>query len=393
MSHCREQFGDCALIEMIHLHDCFRGAIRTLQQDVRALAAAAAADDDDDVVAVVVVEDETKDQQQQLNLTVKKIASRFQVIWSVFQAHSTAEDEFIWPALLSKLEQQQRHDNDEAAGDDDNDDEDSKGMIHCCSATANPNSWREYEKDHVVLERMFSEMDQSLAQLRQHLGGKTEAAAAAAGNIESQFIIATNSLIKTIQERAEDLSRHLLDHLEKEETHCMPFIAKRLTKAEIQDLVGCIMGKRSADTVTKIMTMATQSLDEEERLDMLRYMKEAMEGTFFDRWLSMSGWMPSSTPHVETASSAAMKRESEDLEADKKDPKRFKTQQARVDYTQEGNSKKLLLGADQGPKELQGFIRAIATNPELTAAQKNMTIRGLEDSVRISCLKKEQQFS
>ena len=43
------------------------------------------------------------------------------------------------------------------------------------------------------------------------------------------------------------------------------------------------------------MTMAVQSLDVEEREEMVKYMKESMAGTFFDRWLTMSGFGGSST--------------------------------------------------------------------------------------------------
>ena len=34
----RRLFGDCALIEIIHLHDCLRGAITELEKDVMALS-------------------------------------------------------------------------------------------------------------------------------------------------------------------------------------------------------------------------------------------------------------------------------------------------------------------------------------------------------------------
>lgn len=364
-SHSREQFGDCALIEMIHLHDCFRGAIRSLQEDVGALRRATVDDKDS------YENCDQRQQQQLLKLIEKKITGRFQVIWSVFQAHSAAEDEFIWPALLSKL---------------DKDETDAK-VIQCCSSS-NHNSWREYEKDHAVLERMFSGMDQYLAQLRDHLGKTNTAAEANNDSHSSTENKKTKQLIKIIQEHAEVLSKHLLDHLKQEETNCMPLIAKRLTKAEIQDLVGCIMGKRSADTVTKIMIMATQSLDNEERLDMLRYMKEAMEGTFFDRWLLMSGWIPEAEKNVGT-NVASKKRDSVELEKNEEGVKRFKVKTIRTGYKNE--STKRVSAEGNGPKELKRFVRAIATNPGLTAAQKSMTIRRLEDSVRLSCLRNEQQ--
>ena len=70
----------------------------------------------------------------------------------------------------------------------------------------------------------------------------------------------------------------------------MPLVVKHLNKEEIHDLVGKIMGKRSSDQMYNIMTMAVQNLSPEDREEMIRYMKAAMYGTFFERWLTMSGW-------------------------------------------------------------------------------------------------------
>lgn len=67
-----DQFKDCALIEIIHLHAALRGAIVALLEDVQSLC-------------------------NDLSLH-NRVSGRFQVIWSVFKSHSNAEDEFIWPA-------------------------------------------------------------------------------------------------------------------------------------------------------------------------------------------------------------------------------------------------------------------------------------------------------
>jgi hemerythrin-like domain-containing protein len=45
--------------------------------------------------------------------------------------------------------------------------------------------------------------------------------------------------------------QHLMVHLEKEETQCMPLVVKHLNKEEINDLVGQIMGKRSSETIAE----------------------------------------------------------------------------------------------------------------------------------------------
>ena len=88
-------FGDCALVEIIHLHDCFRGALRALKVDVTELCREISAAGSDETPEAVKSTDRLIDLE-------RRVAGRFTVIWSVFRAHSAAEDEFIWPALKAK---------------------------------------------------------------------------------------------------------------------------------------------------------------------------------------------------------------------------------------------------------------------------------------------------
>ena len=57
---------------------------------------------------------------------------------------------------------------------------------------------------------------------------------------------------------------------EKEENQCMPLVVKHLSRNEIHDLVGNIMGKRSSDLIAQIMTMAVQNLTRDEREEMIK---------------------------------------------------------------------------------------------------------------------------
>lgn len=50
------------------------------------------------------------------------------------------------------------------------------------------------------------------------------------------------------------------------------------------------MGQRSADLMTKILNLAVCALPRDERQDMVKHMKKAMVGTFFEKWLSRGGW-------------------------------------------------------------------------------------------------------
>lgn len=83
----KDIFGDCALVEIIHLHDCFRGALTTLEVDVSELCREITAAGAEAVCST--------DSEGRISDLERRIAGRFTVIWSVFRAHSAAEDEFI----------------------------------------------------------------------------------------------------------------------------------------------------------------------------------------------------------------------------------------------------------------------------------------------------------
>jgi hypothetical protein len=378
----RAEFGDCALVEIVHLHDCLRGALGALQRDVNDLSAtlsaqqqqqqqqqrgddgrketrvacttAAAADDDDDDQA------EAKDVDaasiERIADIERRVAGRFKVIWSVFQAHSAAEDEFIWPALQKKQASLGAAEDGEAgaraeaeakaavaeaavavaaaadgpeADQDDGDDGNQRsgppapvGAAAAAGAAAaganGPSSpciieQEEYEEDHANEERMFETMDSLLTRLRQGLSEQrrrsssmtndattavedTSADSAPSSEADADpgttaaADIEVHEMAQKIDEITHHLKEHLFSHLDKEETHCMPLVVKHLNKEEIHELVGKIMGKRSSDQMYNIMDMAVQNLSPEDREEMIFYMKQAMYGTFFERWLTMSGW-------------------------------------------------------------------------------------------------------
>ena len=245
--HRREVFRDCALIEIIHLHDCLRGAVKALEQDVQALAksliGAAGADAADAAVADLE----------------GRVFGRFKVIWSVFRAHSTAEDEFIWPALRRKTQQVQVQANGAAAAAvptsnkiplDDEEEPAAAPVPRIRSNSNNSNNLvqEEYEEDHADEERMFMEMDSLLTLLKERLN-QARATPAAASR--------PSSLANRIMEQTQRLSNHLLRHLEKEELQCMPLVLQHLSKPEIHELVGEIMGVRKQLTTTTRTSVCT----------------------------------------------------------------------------------------------------------------------------------------
>jgi len=229
--HRREVFRDCALIEIIHLHDCLRGAVKALEQDVQALTESLIGYSGTDIATDAAVAD-----------LEGRVFGRFKVIWSVFRAHSSAEDEFIWPALRRKTQQVQVQANGVAvAAPLSNkiplDDEEVAPVPRIRSNSHNCNNLvqEEYEEDHADEERMFSEMDSLLTLLKERLN-QTRTTPAAASR--------PSTLAHRIMEQTQKLSNHLLRHLEKEELHCMPLVLQHLSKPEIHELVGEIMGVR-----------------------------------------------------------------------------------------------------------------------------------------------------
>jgi hypothetical protein len=81
-----ELFGDCALIEIIHLHDCLRGALKVLMSDVDQLATLCCCDDCWNLqTSVTINENETENtvkdtmKDKQIADLERRAASRFKV--------------------------------------------------------------------------------------------------------------------------------------------------------------------------------------------------------------------------------------------------------------------------------------------------------------------------
>jgi len=327
----RHSFNDCALIEIIHLHDCLRGALLALQKDVIELTQQAA----------------NVRTSSKISEIEKRVEGRFQIIWSVFRAHSAAEDEFIWPALQQKLSFNTRMANAEKY------DKDSQ---------TSPIVVEEYEEDHADEERMFSEMNCLISKLRERLSNE-ESVDDSSNNASSKGS-QVYELSRALTDLMSVLCSHLLKHLEKEEVQCMPLVRKHLSNQEINDLVGLIMGKRSSNQVNQILTMAVENLPINRRDEMVQYMKQAMMGTFFERWLSMGGFFQDN--------------DNKDDDSRKKDKcTTLKTSCENIRYYLEDKAKNITSSS-----ELEGLIRAVAANAELSSEQKSSTMQGLRDAIR-----------
>ena len=178
------------------------------------------------------------------------------------------------------------------------------------------------------------------------------------------------------------MEQHLVTHLAKEESHCLPLVKKHLDVKEIHELVGSIMGKRSSKIMGEILSLAVQNLPHEERYKMIFHMKEAMIGTYFEKWLDLGGWL-------DNFSIGQKKRSSSDCASDPSEEHDTKPKKkTKTDSTSDGNHPSLSSldtitngESDISPKDLEKLIRAIASNPTLNSTEKSATIQKLRDSV------------
>ncbi len=432
-------------MEIIHLHDCFRGALTNLEHDVSMLChEISAASVDVDSVGNNTNNDGVDNKLSDLE---RRVAGRFTVIWTVFRAHSAAEDEFIWPALKAKqvsvegtcgcdcassLTVTLTSQNDCSAGNAPNEfqggevveavGQENRGDQHprerSLSMSVHRIEQEEYEEDHADEERMFNSIDVLLSNLRDELIKRRKASSVATTldegkqdlSLRSAEGTALRNIAQMLLKGTRNLMRHLMTHLDKEETHCMPLVAQYLTKMEINDLVGKIMGKRSSELMSQILIMAVQNLPEADRDDMVRYMKQAMVGTFFERWLKMGGWMEKTAVKLEEADDGGGKLSKGDVGRDGSDTVSLtasclyeaktvasskEAQVTSVGQLQpvafQSNDPALANSASTtdveatesftSGAELEKLIRAIGTNPHLDPKQKATTIQGLRDSV------------
>lgn len=441
----KETFGDCALIEIIHLHDCLRGALKALESDVNDLTRFVNGNKDEkDVLPNDMMPPATRSEAEELSWIAdleRRVAGRFKVIWSVFKSHSEAEDEFIWPALKIKsqgvIDSSPKNSPKYTSTTVDNNVRSDVTENDILVGASNQEytghlEQEEYKEDHADEERMFSEMDTLLSNFREALRSDFHTLTLHPNDTPNPVV----TCARVLSDHTHHLSQHLMAHLEKEETQCMPLVVKYLGKDEIHELVGNIMGKRSADTIAQIMTMAVQNLDVTDREEMVKYMKQSMAGTFFDRWLTMSGWNGSSASHSDSPG-APVEKEGDPLgpqqpyshcdgqESQKECRKTFandnpsdlesnggRKREADPDPAHEGKRLKTDDDRDEifsqvtepsmthdffltssaiavpntaasvtSQAELEKLIRAIASNPSLTPSQKNTTIQGLRDSV------------
>jgi len=232
----------------------------------------------------------------------------------------------------------------------------------------------EYEEDHADEERMFRCINELLKKLKMHLKSF---------DFSVKVIEEVRTMVSMLSTYTGRMARHLKAHLAKEEESCLPLVEKHLDTREIHDLVGSIMGKRSSQMMSQILSLAVQNLPQNERVKMMFHMKEAMTGTFFERWLDLGGWLQ----NFPSPSSSSINK-SATTEKNTEVPK--KTEVLKDDISSISSLEPPYHGEAVTPKEMEKLIKTIAANPQLSAVEKNATIQKLRDSVWNSNMRRKK---
>ena len=113
-----------------------------------------------------------------MHLTSLSVCARFKVLWSVFQTHSKAEDDYIWPKLHEKMgDTKSSHNNNNKTITTNDTATHTKGEVGGVNTDSRVGkddgstngvkiNEEDYEEDHEEEERMFKGMNGTLEILR-----------------------------------------------------------------------------------------------------------------------------------------------------------------------------------------------------------------------------------
>jgi hypothetical protein len=128
----------------------------------------------------------------------------------------------------------------------------------------------------------------------------------------------------------------------------------------------------------QILSLAIQNLPIEERSKMIFHMKEAMLGTYFERWLDLGGWLRNFSQD-DIQKSTESKDEDNDCPPCKK--KKIESMPIEQNDSSMSSLDTIPNGDTISSEEIEKLIRTIASNHSLSASEKSATIQKLRDSV------------
>ena len=136
----------------------------------------------------------------------------------------------------------------------------------------------ELEKEHEGHNRTFKEIQMYLL----HFRGD------GALRIDQRMQTGVLALVANLVDLVIQLRNKILLHFRKEEELLLPLLLTHFTSEELNELVGKILGERSANEVQNVIEMLNKGLSLCERQSTLVEMRKAASGTRFEQWLRYS---------------------------------------------------------------------------------------------------------
>lgn len=178
---------------------------------------------------------------------------RFQLLWSLYKAHSNAEDGIVFPALESK-----------------------EGLHNVSQA---------YILDHKLEEKLFEDISSMISLIcrnREVLGSD----ACTFQHAEDDLVRQYNEMVMKLQGMCRSLHVTLDQHIMREELELWPLFDKLFSVEEQDKIVGRIIGSTGAEVLQSMLPWVSSALSHEEQSSLMDAWKQATRNTLFNEWLN-----------------------------------------------------------------------------------------------------------
>lgn len=193
--------------------------------------------------------------------SLRQFSGRFRLLWGLYEAHSSAEDDIVFPAL------------------------ESKEALHNVSHS--------YTLDHQQEEKLFADIAAVLEELLQLQGfnGTTAESGATQNNTDSSRLDLNwktkhNELATKLQAMCKSLRFSLEQHVSREELELWPLFDEHFSAEEQNRIIGRIIGISGAEVLQTMLPWVTSALTVEEKDCMMDTWKQATKNTMFNEWLN-----------------------------------------------------------------------------------------------------------
>lgn len=208
---------------------------------------------------------------------LRQFTGRFLLLWSLYRAHSNAEDDVVFPAL------------------------ESKETLHNVSHS--------YTLDHKQEEKLFEDISSGLFELtRLHESLKNKNSSNHLTGCYSNYtghsdtMQKYNELVTKIQGMCKSIRVTLDQHIFREELELWPLFDRHFSVEEQDKIVGLIIGTTGAEVLQSMLPWVTSALTQEEQNKMMDTWKQATKNTMFNEWLNEWWEGPASFSNTTTPS-------------------------------------------------------------------------------------------